>query len=141
MATSRWDRNGYARSSSSQNPFLIWNSEVGPRSIGIETFWFQQCCANHIVWDAVEVVRFSRKHTASTHESLAEVRRILKQLVQRRDARRSGFSAVVDKAVSAKLEVDTEKVKKLLAKQGISRTLIRKALSAAVKLSSPKRGQ
>jgi len=36
--------------------FFIWNSEVGKRSLGIETFWFQSICQNHIVWDAVEVV-------------------------------------------------------------------------------------
>jgi hypothetical protein len=32
---------------------FLWNSEVGCRSVGIETFWYQQVCANHIVWDAV----------------------------------------------------------------------------------------
>src|SRR5262249_9792321 len=36
--------------------FFVWNSEVGKRSLGIETFWFQKICQNHIVWDAVEVV-------------------------------------------------------------------------------------
>ena len=49
--------------------FYAWNSEVGRRSIGIETFWFQAVCQNHIVWDAVEVVEFSRKHTANVHEA------------------------------------------------------------------------
>ena len=33
--------------------FFVWNSEVGSRSVGIETFWFQAVCQNHIVWDAV----------------------------------------------------------------------------------------
>ena len=32
--------------------FFVWNSEVGRRSLGIQTFWFQMACANHIVWDA-----------------------------------------------------------------------------------------
>ena len=36
--------------------FFIWNSEVGRRSLGIQTFWFEALCANHVVWDAVEVV-------------------------------------------------------------------------------------
>jgi hypothetical protein len=49
-----------------------WNSEVGCRSVGIQTFWFQAVCANHIVWDAVEVVDFSRKHTANVHECLVK---------------------------------------------------------------------
>ena len=44
--------------------FFAWNSEVGKRSVGISTFWFQAACQNHIVWDACEVVELTRKHTA-----------------------------------------------------------------------------
>ena len=29
---------------------FAWNSEVGKRSIGVSTFWFQAVCQNHIVW-------------------------------------------------------------------------------------------
>lgn len=57
--------------------FFVWNSEVGKRSVGIQTFWFQAVCRNHIVWDAIEVVEFSRKHTANVHDSLREMRRIV----------------------------------------------------------------
>src|SRR5207249_1958976 len=78
--------------------FFIWNSEVGKRSLGIQTFWFQAICQNHIIWDAVEVVEFTRKHTASIHESLAEMRRIVEQLVAKRDERRDGFVKVMAKA-------------------------------------------
>jgi hypothetical protein len=52
--------------------FFIWNSEVGRRTVGIETFWFQSICSNHIVWDAMEVTTFSRKHTANVHDALPE---------------------------------------------------------------------
>ncbi len=45
--------------------FFLWNSEVGRRSLGIQTFWFQAVCQNHIVWDAVEVAEFKRKHTVT----------------------------------------------------------------------------
>ena len=27
--------------------FFVWNSEVGRRSLGIQTFWFQAVCRNH----------------------------------------------------------------------------------------------
>jgi len=47
--------------------FFVWNSEVGRRSLGMQSFWFQRICQNHIVWDAVEVVEFSRKHTATVY--------------------------------------------------------------------------
>ena len=49
--------------------FFVWNSEVGKRSVGVQTFWFQAVCQNHIVWDAVEVVDFSRKHTANVYDA------------------------------------------------------------------------
>jgi hypothetical protein len=50
--------------------FFLWNSEVGRRSVGVQTFWFQAVCQNYIVWDAVEVVDFSRKHTANVSDSI-----------------------------------------------------------------------
>lgn len=28
--------------------FFVWNSEVGCRTVGIETFWFQAICQNHV---------------------------------------------------------------------------------------------
>jgi hypothetical protein len=28
--------------------FFVWNSEVGRRSLGVQTFWFQAICQNHV---------------------------------------------------------------------------------------------
>src|SRR6185436_14657769 len=78
--------------------FFLWNSEVGKRSVGIQTFWFQAVCQNHLVWDAVEVVDFSRKHTANVHDSLSEIRRHIERLVEKRDDRRDGFAKVMANA-------------------------------------------
>ena len=99
--------------------FFIWNSEVGSRTVGIETFWFQAICQNHIVWDAVEVVQFTRKHTANVHESLNEIRRIIEALVARRDERRDGFAKVIQRAMETRLGDDADEVRKILAQQGI----------------------
>jgi hypothetical protein len=33
--------------------FFVWNSEVGRRSLGCQTFWFEAVCQNHIVWDVI----------------------------------------------------------------------------------------
>ncbi|MSR60314.1 MAG: DUF932 domain-containing protein [Planctomycetaceae bacterium] len=111
--------------------FFVWNSEVGKRSVGISTFWFQAVCANHIVWDAVEVVEFSRKHTANVHEALLQIRRTLEQLVEKRDKRRDGFVRVLRQAMQTRLGSDAEEVQKVLAKSGISRTLAARALEIA----------
>jgi hypothetical protein len=111
--------------------FFLWNSEVGKRSLGIETFWFQAVCQNHIVWDAVEVVEFTRKHTGQVHESLSEIRRIIEELVRKRDERRDGFVRVIRKAMETKLGDDAEEVAKVLGQSGISRTLAKRALEMA----------
>ena len=65
-------------------------------------------CRNHIVWDATEVVEFSRKHTASVHESLAEMRRIVEQLVTKRDARKDGFVSVINLQLASEAGANVE---------------------------------
>jgi hypothetical protein len=111
--------------------FFLWNSEVGRRSVGIQTFWFQKVCANHIVWDAVEVVDFSRKHTANVHECLSEIRRHIERLTDKRDQRRDGFVKVMAKAFKLQLGDKADDVAKVLAKQGIPRDLGKRALELA----------
>jgi hypothetical protein len=111
--------------------FFVWNSEVGKRSVGIQTFWFQAVCRNHIVWDAIEVVEFSRKHTANVHDSLREMRRIVEALVEKRDQRRDGFAEAIGKAMTARLGDDADEVMKVLSKHGITRQLAKEALDIA----------
>ncbi len=111
--------------------FFIWNSEVGRRTVGIQTFWFQKICQNHIVWDAVEVVEFTRKHTANVRDGLNEIRRIIEDLTAKRDARRDGFVDVMRKAMVEKLGADADEVTKRLGKEGIPRGLIKDAMQIA----------
>jgi hypothetical protein len=111
--------------------FFIWNSEVGRRSLGIQSFWFQKICQNHIVWDAVEVVEFTRKHTANVREGLGEIRNIIERLISKRDERRDGFVEVVRKAMREKLGQDADEVAKRLGQEGIPRTLIKDAMEIA----------
>jgi hypothetical protein len=111
--------------------FFVWNSEWGRRTVGIQSFWFQKCCGNHIVWDAVDIVEFTRRHTANVHGSLGEIRRIIEQLVLRRDERRDAFAKVVENAMHEKLGEDPEAVLKQLIAHGISRTLAKAAIESA----------
>lgn len=111
--------------------FFVWNSEVGRRSLGIQTFWFQAICQNHIVWDAVDVFEFTRKHTANVHESLRDIRRIVEGLVVKRDERRDGFAKVIEKAMTEKLGDEAEEVMKVLNKHGITRSAAKRALEIA----------
>ena len=83
------------------------------------------------MWDAVEVVDFSRKHTANVSDSLREIRRIIAQLVERRDERRDGFARVMKKAFQTHLGDNAEDVAKVLFKHGIPRDLAKQALALA----------
>ena len=116
--------------------FFVWNSEVGRRTLGCQTFWFQAACANHIVWDAVEVVDFKRKHTASVGGGLLEIRRIIGELAKKRDARKDGFFAAIKKAMTTKLGDDAEAVMKELERNGIPKKAAKAALKIAEKTGS-----
>ncbi|MCK4341625.1 MAG: DUF932 domain-containing protein [Phycisphaerae bacterium] len=111
--------------------FFLWNSEVGKRSVGVQTFWFQAVCQNHIVWDAVEVGEFSRKHTANVHEAFDEIRRIIERLAARRDERRDGFVRVIKKAMETRVGKSADEIVKMLSQKGITRSLAKQALEFA----------
>jgi hypothetical protein len=111
--------------------FFVWNSEVGRRSLGMQSFWFQRICQNHLVWDATQVVEFTRKHTANVQDGLDEIRRQIQTLVSLRDARRDQFAAVIRKAMSTFLGTDAEEVSRELAKYDIPRHYIKDAMAIA----------
>ncbi len=111
--------------------FFLWNSEVGRRSLGIETFWFQAVCQNHIVWDAIEVVEYKRKHTANVRDAFGDVRGIIQALVAKRDQRRDGFARAVRQAMQTRLGDDADEALKSLAGAGIARSLAKQAIEMA----------
>lgn len=111
--------------------FFVWNSEVGRRSLGVQTFWFQKVCQNHIVWDAVEVVEFSRKHTANVKNGLVEIQHLVEKLVASRDARRDSFATVLKKAMTERLGEDAEAAAKELSRHDLPKGLIKEALEIA----------
>lgn len=117
--------------------FFCWNSEVGRRSLGIQSFWFERICQNHIVWDAVEVVEFSRKHTGNVAESLDEIRRIVQSLVAKRDARTDGFAALVKKAMDLRIGTTRDEATKELLKHGITRDLVKRAVEKVAEDGKP----
>lgn len=111
--------------------FFLWNSEVGKRTVGIQSFWFQAICQNHIVWDALEVTEFTRKHTAKVHDSLDPIREHIEQLARKRDERRDGFVKTIENAMKAKLGSDEEEVLKVLLKNGLPKNLAADAMKIA----------
>lgn len=45
--------------------FFVWNSEVGDKSFGIMTFFYDAICGNHIVWGATNVCEMRVRHVGS----------------------------------------------------------------------------
>lgn len=111
--------------------FFVWNSEVGKRSVGVQSFWFQAVCRNHIVWDAVDVTEVVRKHTGQVDEALGEIRRVIESLVEKRDARKDGFVAAIRGAMGTRLGDDAEGALKVLSERGIGKALATRALELA----------
>lgn len=111
--------------------FYVWNSEVGRRTVGVSTFWFQAVCQNHIVWDAIDVVEISRRHTGRTREVLSPIRQAIESLVEKRDARKDGFARVIVSAMQTTYASDIEEVQKLLAKAGFTRSMATRAAEIA----------
>lgn len=110
---------------------FVWNSEVGRRSLGIQTFWFQAVCGNHLVWDAVEVVEFSRKHTTHVRDGLDDIRAIVTNLVRKRSERQDGFVRVVRQAMRQSLGADAEKALANVLQAGIPARLAQEAVESA----------
>lgn len=111
--------------------FFVWNSEVGRRSLGISTFWFQSVCSNHIVWDAIEVTEFKRRHTGQVDTALAEIRHLIEALVSRRDARKDAFAGVISNAMQSRYGQDIQQVIQQLVVAGFTKTLAARAASIA----------
>ena len=82
-----------------------------------------------IVWDAMEVTTFSRKHTANVHDALPEISSLLDQLVKSRDQRRDAFVRQMTAAQTTVLGDDRDDVMKSLTGKGIPQNSIREALN------------
>ena len=85
----------------------------------------------YIVWDAIEVVEYKRKHTANVRDALYDVRGIIQALVAKRDQRRDGFARAVKQAMQTRLGSDADEAMKSLAGSGIGRSLARRAIEMA----------
>lgn len=111
--------------------FFVWNSEVGRRSLGIQTFWFQAVCQNHIVWDAIDVCEFSTKHTSKVQDGLTTIRSMIETIVRKRDERKDQFASTIRKAMETTLGADADEVFKNVCKNGIPRSVATEAIQIA----------
>ena len=45
--------------------FFVWNSEVGARTFGVMTFFYEYVCGNHRVWGATGVQELKIRHVGN----------------------------------------------------------------------------
>lgn len=110
--------------------FFAFNSEVGRRSLGVSTFWYQKICGNHIVWDVADVCCLTRKHTANVRDALDDIRRMIEGLVARRDEQKDAFAGLVGRAMHLKLGDDAEEVDKALRQNGLPPALAKQTVES-----------
>lgn len=108
--------------------FFVWNSEVGRRMVGIQSFWFQRGCGNHIVWDANGIVYYGRKHTANVKEALTDIRLRLKHLVQTKDARKDAFYTAMAAATKKSLGSTPEDLARSLSRFDLGSNMIQESV-------------
>ena len=73
--------------------FFVWNSEVGARTFGVETFLFDYVCRNRIVWGASNRQSITIRHTASAPDKWLE--QLAPALREYADASTAGITDLV----------------------------------------------
>lgn len=115
--------------------FYISNSEVGSRYTGIASFWYQRVCGNHIVWDPKHLVSYSRKHTTSAETALAELRKIIRYLVEASSSRRDEFVKSISNAKKTLLGSCPDSATKVMKGLGIAASSIQDAVQVMAEKS------
>lgn len=86
----RSDRDSFAFFYSEEDPHdafgglrkgvLVYNSEVGAKSLGFASFLFRDVCANFLIWGAEGVVERSARHTSQVRALFGEFDRELRSI-------------------------------------------------------------
>lgn len=59
---------------------VTWNSEVGHKSYGYETFLFRDMCANFLIWDASQVVMHTARHVGNVRRVFNEFQKDIRKV-------------------------------------------------------------
>lgn len=81
--------------------FLVYNSEVGSRSFGIETFLFDYVCMNRIIWGATNHQTFRMRHTSGAPDRWLE--KLQPALRAYADASTEGVTDLIAAAQTARI--------------------------------------
>lgn len=53
--------------------FFVWNSEVGAKTIGLKSFFYNYVCGNHMVWGASGIKEIKARHIGDLDGVMADV--------------------------------------------------------------------
>lgn len=111
---------------------VVWNSEVGRRSLGIQAFWYQRGCHNHLLWDPLYTIPRLRKHLGDVRQGLDQIGRVIEALERRRNERRDEFARVVRKAQRLRFGHKPDEVWLRLRNLGFGSRLTRRVLDSTL---------
>jgi len=105
--------------------FVVWNSEVGAKSIGIRSCWFHQQSAAFLIEDGEDAIAYARRHTSGVHESLSVIRGRIHLWLASVETRSQRFLSLLSDAAGAELTTPIDTLAKRLIGHGISRDLVK----------------
>lgn len=111
---------------------VVWNSEVGRRPLGIQAFWYQRGCHNHLLWDPIYTIPRLRKHIGDVRQGLNQIGRMIEALEWKRNERRDEFARVVRKAQRLRFGHKPDEVWLRLVNLGFSPRLARRVLDSTL---------
>lgn len=102
---------------------MIWNSEVGARSFGFSNFYFQDMCANFLIWGATNQKRKRFVHRGDViNNGFADYETMIKEAAKQAEDRRQEDMEVFARAASILFaNSDDEAVEKLNEKYKVAR--------------------
>jgi hypothetical protein len=86
--------------------FYFWNSEVGYRTFGVATFYFDYVCCNRIIWGVEEVQEFKMRHSKYAPEKF--VREVLPSLQMFSEGSSKGILSAIEGARAVTFEKPEE---------------------------------
>lgn len=105
--------------------FVVWNSEVGAKSIGMRSCWFHAASEAFLIEDGEDPVAYVRRHSSGVHESLSVIRGRIQLWLATVESRSQRFLGHLSEAVGTEHTTAIETLVKRLIGHGISRDLVK----------------
>lgn len=109
--------------------FFVWNSEVGDKSFGFMTFFYNYICGNHIVWGASGVAEIRIPHIGNADDRA--FKKLAVELRKYATASDSDDEAKIERAMRFELGASKEEVLDAVFKLGVTRKVADQAYDAA----------